>query len=63
MSALAHPREPAFTFDAFDDGWTLGNRTEPCVICGRPALCRDPDRRPRHRVDCAGAAIPTRGAA
>lgn len=53
MSALAHPREPAFAFDAFDDGWSCRREGEAaCWVCGRPAWCVDPAGRPRHRVDC-----------
>lgn len=59
MSALAHPTATDFVFDAFDDGWRLSSEhhtdAPPCIVCHRPAWLRDPQGRPRHRVDCAPA--------
>lgn len=54
MSELEHPTVPGFVFDAFDEGWTSRDVMAPCVICQLPAFCRDPEGRPRHRIDCAG---------
>lgn len=51
MISLAHPSIPGFCFDAFDDGWQI-DEAAPCLVCGRPAWCRDPRGRPRHRVVC-----------
>lgn len=53
-----HPDHPGWSADAFDDGWTCRpDSSTPCVLCGRPAWCLDPDGDPRHRVLCLDTTV------
>jgi hypothetical protein len=47
VSDLAYPTVAGFCFDAFDDGWQLGeDRNAACAVCGRRVWMRDPDGSP-----------------